>query len=191
MLPWIGAVLGIVIGGVAVWKLKQPEPPPVTRFSYELPKGQRFSAQNLSLLAVSADGRQFVYSAQKGLYLRSMSKYQARLIAGTETNPSNPFFSPDGKWVGYWSSSDAKLKKVAIDGSAPVVLCDAAIVLGAIWNTDGTIVYGELGRGIMRVSANGGTRTAYQADWRFMSRPRSARPKNGLFDMSRPKSRRL
>jgi len=156
ILPWIAAVLGIVIGGMAVWKLKPPEPRPLTRFVYELPGDQRLGAANIPLLAVSTDGRQFVYSTSKGLYLRSMGEYQARPIAGTETYPSSPFFSPDGKWVGYYSSSDAKLKKVATGGGTPVVLCDASLVLGASWGADGTIVYGELGRGIMRVSANGG-----------------------------------
>jgi serine/threonine-protein kinase len=81
----------------------------------------------------------------------------AKLIAGTEDSPAVPFFSPDGKWIGYRSGRDSKLKKIAIGGGAPVVLCDAPTLLGAHWEPDNTIVYGSRGNGIMRVSANGGT----------------------------------
>jgi hypothetical protein len=82
----------------------------------------------------------------------------ARLIHGTDKDSTHPFFSPDGQWIGYFSQSDQKLKKVAISGGAPVVLCDAgSLVAGASWGSDNTIVYCDLSSGIMRVSANGGT----------------------------------
>ena len=67
ILPWVAAavVLGVIIAGVAVWNLKPtppPEPRQVTRFYYELPKDQQFSDLSERALAVSPDGRQFVYS---------------------------------------------------------------------------------------------------------------------------------
>jgi Tol biopolymer transport system component len=148
-------VLTAVIAGLAVWKLKPSEPRETVRFYYDLPKEQQFDALTLELLSVSADGKQFVYGTSGGLYLRSVDELESKLITGTETNPVNPFFSPDGKWIGYCSLADGKLKKIAISGGAPVVLCDAAELLGASWDTDGTIVYAETGKGIMRVSANG------------------------------------
>ncbi len=44
ILPWVAAaiVLAAIIAGMAVWKLKPPEPRQVTRFDYELPEGQQF-----------------------------------------------------------------------------------------------------------------------------------------------------
>ena len=58
----------------------------------------------IAALAVSPDGKQFVYSTTKGLYLRSVDELAAKLIAGTEGNTQQPFFSPDGKWIGYFSA---------------------------------------------------------------------------------------
>ena len=157
-LLWIAAVVILVIVTAAiVWKIRAPEPRQVMRFSYELPDDQQIGAPSFPALAVSPDGKQLVYRTPKGLYLRSVDELSAKLIAGTEENPSTPFFSPDGKWIGYRSQMDNKLKKIAIGGGAPVALCDAASLLGASWGSDNTIVYGSRGIGIMRVSANGGT----------------------------------
>ena len=69
------------------------------------------------LLAVSPDGRQFIYAGQEGLYLHSMDEYNAKLITGTEANPLFPFFSPDSQWAGSWTQADHKLKKIAINES--------------------------------------------------------------------------
>jgi serine/threonine protein kinase len=72
-ISWLAAALvfGLVIAGVAVWYLKPPEPPDITRFYYELPEGQQFSTLNAKVLAVSPDGKQFIYNTSKGIYLRS------------------------------------------------------------------------------------------------------------------------
>jgi serine/threonine protein kinase/Tol biopolymer transport system component len=163
-LSWVAAalVLGLIIAGVAVWKLKPPEPKQVIRFEYELPAGQQFNRNPAGAVryqfAVSPDGSQFVYSTTEGLYLRSMDALNARLIAGTDKDTFLPFFSPDGQWIGYFSGSDQKLKKVAVSGGAPVVLCDTSpMVNGASWDSKDTILYSDRMTGIMRVSANGGT----------------------------------
>ncbi len=50
-----------------------------------------------------------------------MDELNAKLIPGTEENTSQPVFSPDGKWIGYFAINDKKLKKIAISGGAPVV----------------------------------------------------------------------
>ncbi len=159
-LPWVAAtaVLSAVVVGVAIWNLRKPEPRQVIRFDYELPEGQEFSTFISPLLAVSPDGRQFVYSTRQGLYLRSMEELAAKLILGTEEDPQQPFFSPDGQWIGYLSASDGKLKKISLKGGAPVALCNPTTrLVGASWHKDNTIVYGQRPGDIMRISANGGT----------------------------------
>jgi eukaryotic-like serine/threonine-protein kinase len=158
MLQWIAMalVLGAIIAGVAVWKLKPSEPRQVMRSEYSLPESQQLNNADYPTLAVSPDGRQFVYVTAKGLYLRSVDEFDAKPINGTETSPAYPFFSPDGKWIGYYSLTDQKLKKIAINGGAPVTLCDVGVVVGASWGTDDKIVYAEYQKGIMSVSANGG-----------------------------------
>jgi serine/threonine-protein kinase len=158
-LSWVAGalVLGLIIAGVVVWKMKPTESRQVMRFDYELPEGQQFSGLILSALAVSPDGRQFVYSTTKGLYIRSVDELTAKLIAGTEGTTSQPFFSPDGKSVGYFSGNDRQLKKIAISGGAPVTLCMVPQLVGAWWSADNTIVYGQMGGDMMQISSNGGT----------------------------------
>jgi len=156
--PWVAAfvVLGAIVGGLAVWNLRRPEARQVMRFEYDLPEGQQFSKTDISVLAISPNGEQFVYSTPQGLYLRSMEELTAKLIPGTEGNPEQPFFSPDGQWIGYYSASDEKLKKIPASGGAPVILCSVTGLVGASWQKDNTIVFGQLPNDIKRISANGG-----------------------------------
>jgi serine/threonine protein kinase len=158
-LPWVAAIfiLGLIIAGVAIWNLKPTEPLQVSRSYYELPKDQQFGIHMSPFLAVSPDGKQFAYSASGGLYLRSMDELGARHISGTDDSSVAMFFSPDGKWIGYWSQNDSQLKKIAISGGAPVTIANADNPGRPVWYEDDTIVYSQQGSGIMRVSANGGT----------------------------------
>ena len=63
-----------------------------TRFIYNLPEGQAVRDSSRSVIALSPDGRQFVYSTESGdgLYLRTMSQLEARLIPGTGPAPRSP-----------------------------------------------------------------------------------------------------
>ena len=73
------------------------------------------------VLAVSPDGSQIVYVAGGGqLYLRSMTDMNARPIPGTNLDVMSPVFSPDGKWIVFFSFRDSTLKKIAMTGGAPV-----------------------------------------------------------------------
>jgi Tol biopolymer transport system component len=160
MLPWLAAaiILTAIIAGMVVWRVRPREPLLVTRFDYVLPDEaqQAVSVRSDTILALSPDGRQFVYSTGKGLFLRSMDRSEVRRISSADDNPSNPLFSPDGQRVAYWSEADRKLKTIAISGGAPIALCNFGVVLGASWDADGAIVYSEEGKGILRISVKGG-----------------------------------
>ena len=110
-------------------------------------------------LAVSPDGSQFVYGTTEGLYIRSMDALEARPIAGSDKKSTQPVFSPDGRWIAYFSPNDQKLKKISINGGAPVALCSTSspLIQGMGWDSESTIVYADLASGVMRISANGGT----------------------------------
>ena len=157
-LPWVVAtfVLTAIVAIIATWLLKPTEPGLLTHFTHRLPEGQSFTNSTQQLVAISPDGRKVIYVANRQLFLRNLDELEARPIQGTDEDPENPFFSPDGEWVGYFSRSDSQLKKVATIGDAPVTLSDAAFSFGASWGSDDTIVYGQ-SEGIWRVSANGGT----------------------------------
>jgi Tol biopolymer transport system component len=110
------------------------------------------------MIAISPDGMNVVYAANQQLYLRSMVDLQARPIQGTSQNSSRPFFSPDGKWIGYVARAEQKVKKVAITGGAAVTISDVDELnsgFGPVWNVDGYIYVGQP-KGMVRVSANGG-----------------------------------
>jgi eukaryotic-like serine/threonine-protein kinase len=144
------AVLGVV------YYRKISEPRQITRFEYTLPEDQQFSTGGEPFLAISPDGRQFAFTTNKGLFVRSLDKWDAQCIVEPNGNPSNPFFSHDGKWVGYSSALENKLKKVSVKGGAPIALCDVRAFSRAHWTADDAIIYGEYGKGLMRISANGG-----------------------------------
>jgi serine/threonine-protein kinase len=158
-LPWVAAIaiLCILAGGMAIWQLKPIEPKQTMRFDYHLPEDQNFASLSYSALAVSPSGKQFVYSTSSGLYLRSLDELNAKLISGTEEPVEQPFFSPDGKWVGYFSIGDRKLKKISVNGGAPVSLCHVTgMFAGAWWGADDSIVFGQSPGDMMQVSSNGG-----------------------------------
>src|SRR5262249_49518165 len=150
------AIVLAAIAAVAAWNLKPTPPAPiVARFPIVLPEDQFFTQQARHIVAISPDSTKVVYVANSQIYLRQTSEMEARPIAGTSGGVSNPFFSPDGQWVGFWSSPDSALKKIAITGGAPITICKAGNPWGVSWYGN-DIVFSEPPKGILRVSSNGG-----------------------------------
>ncbi len=167
-LSWVAltAVLSMALVGVTVWNMRPTAPPdagPISRFDYQPPEGLQFGNPGGSLVAISPDGRHFAYNTAGGLYLRSMDELEARLLPETQAGVATPVFSPDSRWIAYWSQTDAQLKKIAVGGGAPVTLCDAVRPDGVSWTVDDTLLFGRRnqfsteGAAIMRISSNGGT----------------------------------
>jgi serine/threonine-protein kinase len=110
-------------------------------------------------LALSPDGQTVVFSAMAGnrqqLYVRNLDRLEATPIAGTEDG-SNPFLSPDGRWVGFWAKG--ALRKIPLAGDGPpTLICETAPVFGASWSSNDTIVYAIQVGGLWQVAAGGGT----------------------------------
>ena len=73
------------------------------------------------------------------LYRRALDQSEAVPIPGTD-GAGGPFFSPDGKWVGFWAGG--KLKKVSMSGGPAVNICDVGLEpWGATWGAAGMIVF--------------------------------------------------
>jgi serine/threonine-protein kinase len=150
--------VGVVAGAIALRALSPPARPlPVTRFAVALGSESSFSATGRHLIALSPDGTRLVYVANGQLYMRALDQLEAVPIRGTGGGIDfgrSPFFSPDGKWVGFWQ--DGKLKKVLADGGKSADICEAENPFGASWGDDHTNVFGGGSRGIFRVSPDGG-----------------------------------
>ena len=132
----LAAVVAIAIV-VAVWNsLRPPSPTPaatqtVRRLLIGLPEAQPLArAASMPLgdgqasLAISPDGTRVAYVMERQgvrqLYLHALDQLEAAPIPQTE-GAFGPFFSPDGRWIGFFA--DNKLKKVAVSGGAPIDLC--------------------------------------------------------------------
>ena len=127
-------------------------------------------------MAFSPDGTRmaFVSKAPKApfkIYLRSLDQWEAVPLP-IDGDVGNPFFSPDGKWLGFYSFSEQKLMKVAVDGGTPTTILDVreaslsssvtqgggrVLPLGVSWGSDDSVVFApEPESGLWRVSAAGG-----------------------------------
>jgi eukaryotic-like serine/threonine-protein kinase len=160
------AVITGIAAGLAVWLL-QPSPPPplVSRFESELRTGEAFRHGGMPFIAMSRDGRHFVYNTMRGIYLRSLDDVESHLIAGTEAPLTIPLLSPDGESIAF--VQDGSLKRVSIRGGAARIISSLQTSsngtienmrgpFSASWEADDTILIGH-NDGISRVSANGDT----------------------------------
>ena len=163
----LGLVGGAAVLALAVWMLQAPPAAarPMT-FAIVQPEAGRLAIQgNDRDLAIAADGSHIVYRsrlANRGdgvpfqLSVRALDHLESRALDGT-AGARFPFFSPDGRWIGYFASGE--LRKISIDGGPSILLCrfGDGTPRGASWGDDGAIVFATLGpKGLLRVPADGG-----------------------------------
>jgi len=156
----VGAVVSsAILAGLATRAAMRPAGPlpetrHLTRFSIALPPGVAFPRPQKHLVALSPDGSRLVFVANRQLYVRMIDQNDPLPLRGTELDPAEPVFSPDGEWVAFWANN--QLKKIAVSGGAPVTLCDAALPSGVAWNGD-SIFFAAGPNGIYRTPAAGGS----------------------------------
>src|SRR5678815_3935015 len=152
--PVLVAVAAAAVAGIGTWVLKPALSLPIVRSQVVLPADQRFPAWNgRQGIAISPDGTMLVYSAGNQLYMRKLSESEGRPIPGTETAIS-PFFSPDGQWIGFYSTVESAIKKVPTAGGPPLQIAKTNGIFGTSWTRD-LIVFSD-GVSIQSVSADGG-----------------------------------
>ena len=112
--------------------------------------------------AVSPDGLSIVFEGAtpdgSALWIRQLQTGQARVLEGTQGG-SHPFWSPDARAVGFFA--DGRLKRLDLDGGAPLRLADAPDPRGGAWHHDGTIFFTPTQISpLYRVPSAGGSATA-------------------------------
>ena len=120
-----------------------------------------FRAGSSRSFAISPAGDTVVFAVDPSrgetLYRRDLDGVNTVPIPGTERGDA-PFFSPDGRWVGFYVTTEATLKRVSLSGGEPEpVASSASNLLGASWGPDETIVFATGSTpGLMRVPTSGG-----------------------------------
>jgi serine/threonine-protein kinase len=137
---------------------------PVVRAYIDLPPQTEMTRTTLrgsptgTELASSPDGTLLVWSAAPAgsgkadappagalpsLYKHRLDTGETALIPGTE-GANQPFFSPDGRWVGFWAAG--KLRKVPVGGGIAAELAEIEYLpRGMSWAHDGRIFLGSSG----------------------------------------------
>ncbi len=161
---WLLVLIAIAVasgaGVLAIWALSRagPDPVPVSSLSVVFAPSERFRDWGPDV-ALSPDGSTLVYVGLDGrLSVRRIDQLSGRAREGTEGS-WGPFFSPDGRWIGF--NHRGHLKRVSVDGGAPVPLgVPVGFVGAADWGSDDYIVYAattpEGTTGLYRLRATGG-----------------------------------
>ena len=134
----------------------------MTRFTVTPPEGVLLRGACCGpVQALSPDGEWLVFIGlgpnESQLYRRRLGRLEADEIPGTE-GATIPFFSPDGRWLGF--HSDGRLRKVPMTGGPPVPIAETIPPRGASWGDNDVIVFVESGNGrLYTVPGAGGVPT--------------------------------
>ena len=137
--------------------LGAPQPPtPLARFAVAMPEGEAYAA-NLCCgtnLALSPDEEWLAFITQEGrLYRRRAGQLAAEPVSGGE-NARAPFFSPNSRWLGFWSGG--RLLRAPMTGGPPVPIAETNNPRGATWGDNGMVVFDGPGGELQAVPSTGG-----------------------------------
>jgi serine/threonine protein kinase/dipeptidyl aminopeptidase/acylaminoacyl peptidase len=165
------AVVSLVVGaliGRAVRPRTSDSPIPLVRSSVLPPPGTQFRFFDANTgLAVSPDGRRIAFTARDAddrslLWVRELDSLEPYVIPGSD-EASFPFWSPDGRRLGFFSYGTLKVVEASPSAPPPTSLAPVLEARGGAWAPDGTIVFspgglqsGPRGRPLLKVSSSGG-----------------------------------
>ena len=159
--PWTLAAVALAAAMIAaaataffLMRNRRTDPPMV--LSLTLPPNAPYQFFNQAALSPDGTAVAFVTWGGSGhsLWLRELAQREARPLPET-AGAMYPFWSPDGQSIGFFA--DGKVKRIAVAGGPPQVICAAASGLGGAWSGDGVILFGDGENPLYRVDARGGT----------------------------------
>jgi serine/threonine protein kinase len=166
--PALAAAMALIAVAVGFgwWRATRPVEHPLVRLDVDLgpdvslnvsgsPSGQR--------VIISPDGSRLVYLASVAggrpkLFIRRLDQPNATELPGTE-DARSPFFSPDGRSIGFLAGD--KINKISVEGGAVVPVSGVPGITGgsnATWSDDG-IFFSRPFAGVVRIPAAGGSPT--------------------------------
>ncbi len=150
--------IGVVVGALGMGRSAGPEPE--MRFPLALPTGWKLADADVQSLAISPDGTRRAIVAvngedSRGLFVGELGQVDWRLLPGTD-DAQAPFFSPDGRWIGYFGRNE--LRRVSVDGGPPLPIAKIGNqIRGAVWTPDGSIIFSpDAAEPLWRVPESGG-----------------------------------
>jgi len=164
-LAWgIAAAAAVALAALALWTApwRAADPPPVVTLAADTGAGVPLVTTTGPAAVLSPDGKTLVIVGRAGndpprLYVRRLDALDATPLPGTE-GAADPFFSPGGDWIGYFTSG--QLRKVRVTGGPSLTITQVASgPRGGTWLDDDAIVYTPHAVGgtrLLRVSASGG-----------------------------------
>ena len=154
--------LAILMTGAAIWGWMRPETSkPVLRYTLMVDSTEAIAKAPswAGRMALSPDGKRLAYfgGPRSQLLIRSRDELHATAIRGTE-GMTTPFFSPDGKQVGFLE--DKRIRIASIDGGPVITVSDTLNgEAGASWGPDGFIYVEGVGAdALLRVRAKPGSK---------------------------------
>ncbi|MGI8620045.1 MAG: protein kinase domain-containing protein, partial [Gemmatimonadaceae bacterium] len=136
-LPWV--IVGVA-AAAAAWGWLRPRQlakNPVARFTVSVPVAAAYTDAPGRTIAMSPAGDRIVYTGinergERQLFLRSLDQLEPAPIPGTRDG-REPFFSPDGRWLGFLAPG-GKIQKLALAGGPALTITTAdSGFLGAAW----------------------------------------------------------
>ena len=145
------AVLSAVVGWVAGHRSPRATPSGPIYVSVSFLESPAIFPLGNQHLTLSPDGSTVAYVAGRRVWIRRLNERDP--ISVDLPNGTDPFFSPDGEWIGLFD--ETALIKIPSRGGTPVrVTATSDRPLGAAWRTDGSIVFAT-SEGLYQVDANG------------------------------------
>ena len=172
VLPWaVAGVLAVALAASLVTRRgttssggRAPRAP--LRADVSDPEFPRVPYEDAATLAISPDGMTIAYIGPSptdpktipeavGLYVRRADETRAHRVESPCDKPIyDPFFSPDGKWLG---CSCAGIYKIPLSGGPPVQLAEStSFSKGASWSTRGIVFAPAAKSGLVLVKEEGG-----------------------------------
>jgi serine/threonine-protein kinase len=161
----LGLIAVLAGAGLVAIASRAEAPDPVIRYTLRFGEGEEpvtsGGAFGTSLSLSPGGGRMaYIGPSEEGpgqVWVRERDQLEGEPLTGTEGGVQ-PFFSPDGRRVGFIVTGTRQLKVASLGGEPPLTLVDSTVFrLGAAWGLDGYIYYSaQPDGGIYRVPATGG-----------------------------------